>query len=109
MTLAGLAPRQGELVVFTPIAGTLPLACLAYRPPFTHPEVGALVAAVGLEGGEFGVRHQLIGDGEGFQPDPVARRFVIKMEFIQMQALSPVADRHQASWVLQPTWAVPGH
>ena len=72
--------RQGEFPVAAPVAGGLPAPLLRHRPAFAHPEFRPPVAPIGDEGGEFGIGHQPLADGERFQPDPVPGRLVVEVE-----------------------------
>ena len=97
--MARPAAREAELPFAPPVPRSLPASVLHQGPAFAHPEVGALVAPVGDEGGVLGIAHQPLADGKGLQPDPVAGGFVVEVKLPRGRIET---DLHEASLEVLP-------
>ena len=102
--IAAAAARQAELrVLLPPVARRLPLVLLHQGPAFTHPQLGALIAPIGDEGGVAGVAHQAAAQLKRLQPHPVPRRLVVEVESVAL-----VADLRQTAGAGQPLLLLQG-
>ena len=74
-------PHHGPvLAVAPPVVRRDPALGLHHRPAVRQPQIGAPIAVVGHEPQPVAVRHQIGGQGERLQPDPVRRAFVVECE-----------------------------